>query len=68
MTRREKWLKMVPDRYIEATICDASRHIKDDCPDCPIKKMCEDYNFGDVNAYEKYLAAVSKWLDEEAEE
>ena len=64
MTRREKWLQKVPDRYIEATICDTSRHLKDDCPDCPIKEMCKGMYF-DANDYEKYMAAVSKWLNEE---
>lgn len=67
MTRREKWLQKVPDRYIDATICDASRHLKDGCPDCPIKKICKDMGFN-ASEYEKYIAAVSKWLDEEAEE
>ena len=68
MIRREKWLKKVPDRYIEATICDASRHLKGDCPNCPIKKLCRDNDFGSVNEYEKYMTAVSKWLDEEEED
>ena len=68
ITRREKWLKKLQtDRYIEAMICDASRNIKDDCPDCPIKKMCKSMYY-DANDYNKYMAAVSKWLDEEAED
>ena len=68
MTRREKWLQKVPDRYIEATICDTGRHLKDDCPDCPIKDICFGKAFGADADYEKYMAAISRWLDEEVEE
>ena len=67
MTRREKWLRKVPDRYIEATICATSSHRKEDCPDCPIKELCKSIYY-DANDYENYMAAVSKWLDEEEEE
>lgn len=74
MTNREKWMpEVISDRLIENAIC--CKHVDieagfGNCPKCPIslRALCKKRFVGNVLTDTEYMAAVSKWLDEEAEE
>ena len=79
MTNREKWASKITltDELVEDLICKTYAAYsfggsKQDCPECPIKHLCDPYTDSD-NAFntfittEEYMASVSDWLDEEAE-
>lgn len=73
MTNREKWMsKVISDRLLENSICCKCVDIDagfGKCPECPIslRTLCSKRFAGNAITDSEYMAAVSEWLDEEAE-
>ena len=71
MTNREKWMsEVISDRLIENSICCNCMDIEagfGNCPKCPIslRTLFKKRFVDNVPTDPEYMAAVSKWLDEE---
>ena len=74
MTNRDKWYvsmmkKTAIDNNIEDFICRTfvTPTLGEACPGCPLGLLCRSF-IKEEMTFEQYMAAVTEWLNKEAEE